>query len=169
MHVRDDPMRTGILALILWLGAMHSAAADDPRAGDRSPMTEEYLASLVRSMAPAAAGIEGALTFRFSGVEIRCISDTEHDRMRLIAVITPVSKLTGEQIGRILEANFHTALDARYATSQGNLYAAFLHPLSALTEVELRSAVSQVANLVRTFGATYSSGELVYRSGDTPI
>lgn len=63
---------------------------------------------------------------------------------------------------RVLEANFHSALDARYATSDGVLYAAFIHPLSPLTEAEVRSAVAQVASLVRSFGTTYSSGELVY-------
>lgn len=63
---------------------------------------------------------------------------------------------------RVLEANFHSALDARYATSDGVLYAAFIHPLSPLTEAEVRSAVAQVASLVRSFGTTYSSGELAY-------
>ncbi len=29
-------------------------------------------------------------------------------------------------------ANFHTALDARYAISDGVIYAAFIHPLSSL-------------------------------------
>ena len=32
----------------------------------------------------------------------------------------------------------------------------------SLSEQEIRSAVSQVANLARTFGTTYSSGQLVY-------
>ena len=90
--------------------------------------------------------------------------------MRLIATISPVSELTGEQVARILEANFHSALDARYATSRGYLYAAFIHPLSPLSDAELRSAVAQVANLARTFGTTYSSGELLYGapSGEPP-
>ena len=89
--------------------------------------------------------------------------------MRLIATIAPVADLTAEHIARILEANFHTALDARYATSNGYLYAAFIHPLSPLTEGELGSAVAQVSNLARTFGTTYSSGELVYGGSKPPI
>ena len=86
-----------------------------------------------------------------------------------VAEDTRESKLTPEQVSRILEANFHTALDARYATSKGYLYAAFIHPLSLLTEREIRSAVVQVANLARAFGTTYSSGGLVYGGGSPPI
>ena len=61
-----------------------------------------------------------------------------------------------------MAANFHTALDGRYATSEGVLYAAFIHPLSPLTEEELASALRQVAALARNFGTTYSSDALLY-------
>ena len=71
-------------------------------------------------------------------------------------------RLTAEQRSLMLIANFHSALDARYATGRGVVYAAFLHPLSALTEAELHSALRQVAALARNFGTSCSSGELLY-------
>ena len=86
--------------------------------------------------------------------------------MRIVTPIIAVEELTPEQVARILEANFHTALDARYATSQGILYAAFIHPLEPLQEAQLASAVRQVANLARTFGSEYTSGELRYGGGE---
>ena len=64
------------------------------------------------------------LEFTFQGTRLACVSDREHDRMRIIAPIRRQSELSADQIVRILEANFHTALDARYATSEGVLYAA---------------------------------------------
>ena len=131
-------------------------------------MTQERMEAILRSLAPGAEGVSGSLAFRIEGVQVECISDPVHDRMRLIAAITPVSKLSGEQVAHLMEANFHTALDARYATSGGYLYAAFIHPLGSLSEQEIRSAVSQVANLARTFGTTYSSGQLVY-GGANPL
>jgi hypothetical protein len=134
-------------------------------AAEKGPMTQQRMEAFLRELAPGAEGVPGSLGFRVEGVAIECISDVAHDRMRLIAAIAPVSKLTAEQVARVLEANFHSALDARYATSGGYLYAAFIHPLSPLTERELRSAALQVANLARSFGTTYSSGELVYGGG----
>ncbi len=91
-----------------------------------------------------------------------CISDTLFDRMRLIAPIIEEDQVTEKQKRAMLAANFHTALDARYATSNGVLYAAFIHPLSPLTEEELASAIRQVAALAKNFGTTYSSDELIY-------
>ena len=128
-------------------------------------MTQQRMEAYLRKLAPGAEGVPSSLAFQVEGVQIECISDVTHDRMRLISVIAPVSKLTGEQVARILDANFHSALDARYATSGGYLYAAFIHPLGPLTERELRSAVYQVASLARSFGTTYSSGELVFGGG----
>jgi hypothetical protein len=158
-----------VLALLLCFGGALGASAEDEQHPDNPPMTQTHMESLLRSLAPGAAGVSGALSFKFDGVQIECISDPEHNRMRLVAAIGPVSDLTAEHVARILEANFHTALDARYATSNGYLYAAFIHPLSPLTEGELRSAVSQVSNLAQAFGTTYSSGELVYGGNGPPI
>ena len=61
------------------------------------------------------------------------------------------------------EANFHTALDARYAFNKGILYAAYIHPLSTLTKAQLESALEQTATLAATFGKEYSSGSLIFK------
>lgn len=119
---------------------------------------------LIHRLAEDVRGQPGALQFHFAAVSIACISDTNYDRMRLIAAIGRADELTAKQTRSILDANFHSALDARYATSDGIVYAAFIHPLSALTEQELESALHQVANLAKTFGTTYTSGLLEYGS-----
>lgn len=157
-----------IALIVCLLCAPTSAALDGPEPGP-SRMTQARLVEVLRGLAPQVQGRANALSFEFSGVRIECISDAPNDRMRLVAVIAPVSKLTPEQIAHILEANFHSALDARYGTSDGYLFAAFIHPLSPLTEGEIHSAVTQVASLVRTFGTTYSSGALVFGGGAAPI
>ena len=162
-------MRPCLLWLIVCLGGALPAFSEEARQARNAAMTQESLESILRSIAPEAKGVPGALGFAVSGVQMECISDVKHDRMRLVAVITSVSNLTSEQVGRILEANFHTALDARYATSQGYLYAAFIHPLSPLTEQELRSAVAQISTLATNFGTTYSSGGLVFAGSEPTI
>ena len=158
-------MKLPLLALMLSFALPISAAAEEPPSKQPLRMTQQRMEAVLRALAPGAEGVPGSLAFKFEGVQIECISDVTHDRMRLIAAIAPLSKLSGEQLTSILEANFHSALDARYATSRGYLYAAFIHPLSPLTEGEIRSAVAQVSNLARTFGTTYSSGELVFGGG----
>ncbi len=72
--------------------------------------------------------------------------------MRVIAPVVSLSNLTAEQKDLMLEANFHSAPDARYATSEGVVYAAFIHPLSAPQESEVRSGTQQVAAAARGHG-----------------
>ena len=120
------------------------------------------LEALVNAIGDDVDGEDGAWQFDLEGVRMACLTDTHFDRIRVIAPIVDEAEMTEEQLHAVLEANFHTALDARYATSDGILYAAFLHPLTPLTEDELRSAIDQVVSLVQTFGTTYSGGTLVF-------
>jgi hypothetical protein len=152
---------TGLLVAALL--ALHCAADQAEQAESLAPaMTQEELSALVRLVDPAATGSASTLNFTYEGVQMGCISDMTHGRMRIVAPIVPVSALTAIHVASILEANYHSALDARYATSNGVLYAAFIHPLPPLTAPQLASAIRQVASLVQTFGSTYSSGELVF-------
>jgi len=104
----------------------------------------------------------GYLLFKFSQVSMAVISDAEHDRMRIIAPVVSYDELDEAAKDAVMEANFRSALDARYAVSNGVLYAAFIHPMVALSEQQLQAAIDQVANLVHTYGSSYSSGQLVY-------
>ena len=131
-------------------------------------MTQQRLHEIIHDLGSEVTGRGPVLEFTFQGTRLACVSDREHDRMRIIAPIRRQSELSADQIVRILEANFHTALDARYATSEGVLYAAYIHPLAPLTEAQVRSAFVQVSNLVRTFGTTYSSGVLQYGTSGSP-
>ncbi len=90
------------------------------------------------------------------------ISDVAHDRMRIISTITEYKDVTKEQLDAMMVSNFHTAIDARYGVSHGILYSAYIHPLSSLSEEQIKSAVTQVANLTLSFGSEYSSGLLRY-------
>jgi hypothetical protein len=145
--------------------SLHCASDSPSQVSPIQGMTQEALGNLIRSVDPAATGPPGAIEFSNERVRMACISDATHGRMRIVAPIRAVTDLSPTQVAAILEANFHSALDARYATSQGILYAAFIHPLGPLTPAQVQSAVTQVTNLVRTFGSSYSSGELVYNEG----
>ena len=113
-------------------------------------------------------GESGQWRFTYADVEMALLTNVTHDRMRIVAPIGPEAQLTEPQRKRMLEANFHSALDVRYATSNGLVYAAYIHPLSPLHREEIQSALRQVAELVKTFGTTYSRGELSFDSPSPP-
>jgi hypothetical protein len=127
---------------------------------DTSAMSQEQLESIVKEFADDARGGGGSLEFVYNNVPMAMLSNAEFDRMRIIAPIIPYQELTRPEIDAALAANFHRALDARYALSNGVLYSVYIHPLASMNEVQLRSAIFQVSNLALTFGEQFSSGVL---------
>ncbi len=125
-------------------------------------MNQSRLEQLIRAAGRVTQAEGTVLQFVFHEVVMAAVTDARHDRMRIVAPVIRVDEMTGDQIMAVLEANFHTALDARYATSDGILYAAYIHPLSPLTDDAVHIALRQVAMLVLTFGSRYSSGELAF-------
>ena len=75
--------------------------------------------------------------------------------------------LDSELLFRLLQANFDTALDARYSIARGVLWSLYLHPLGSLSDEQFLAAIGQVVNLASTFGTTYSSGALTFGGGDS--
>ena len=67
----------------------------------------------------------------------------------------------------MMQANFDTALDARYAVAQGRVWGIFIHPLGALERAEFLSGLAQTVNLARTYGTLYSGGAQVFGGGDS--
>ena len=146
--------RFSVLGLVLFMLGCASAPAP--------PMSQASLAEHIQKVACGAQVSRNVVQFEYAGVSIASVSDATHDRMRLITPIAKVDSLQPAQLEVLLVANFHTTLDARYALSEGVVYAAFLHPLSTLSRPQLESAIRQVSALSLNFGSTYSSGELIY-------
>ena len=149
-----------LLALVAGLLIVFAAPASQA-------LTVEEMGDVVQRLDPEAKGGDSHWIFKIEGVDLSLVYDEDRDRMRVVAVIAPVNALTPEQIVRCLQANFDTALDARYALANGALWSAFIHPLGSLDREELISGIGQTVNLVTSFGTTYSSGGLVYGGGDS--
>ena len=94
------------------------------------------------------------------------LTDTTADRMRLMMPIRkfdPTKNREDLQLALIaLHANFDRALDARYATQNGMLWSAFIHPLESLTAKDLKNGLDQVRALRKNTGTTYTSSELLF-------
>jgi hypothetical protein len=130
-------------------------------------MDQDRLERIFADQVDAIAGPSGALQTKVDGIPVYCISDPVHDRMRIVAPIARVTGLDPRLHEVLLRANFHSALDARYAISEDVVFAAFLHPISSLSPELLVSALEQVVTLVKNFGTTYSSSELVFPRPDS--
>lgn len=125
-------------------------------------MTNEKLQEIYTSVSDSINGGLGGWQFYMEKVPLMCITDTNHNRMRIISPITDANNLTDELIKAALVANFHTALDVKYAVSEGVLWSVFIHPLKELSEHQVKDAVSQVFYANRNFGSTFASTSLTF-------
>ncbi|MGI9425685.1 MAG: type III secretion system chaperone [Hyphomicrobiaceae bacterium] len=109
----------------------------------------------------------GTWQFTVSERVVVVITDSAHNRMRILSPIGAVDGLPVDLLKRLMQANFDTALDARYAVAKGVLWSTFIHPLSALHDRQFISGIGQTVNLVLTFGSTFSSGAMSFGGGDS--
>ena len=143
-------------------------AANAGEAPVSTPMTQERLHDLILEVGADVLISANVVRFSYDGANLLCISDAAADRMRIISPIVELSETDSEQLLLALAANFHSVLDARYALSDGVIYAAYIHPLGPLSDEEVISAIRQVARARNTFGDEYSSGELFFGGGSAP-
>ncbi|MEL7538374.1 MAG: type III secretion system chaperone [Pseudomonadota bacterium] len=130
-------------------------------------MTAERLGELVLAVDEKAELEGNSWYFRIEGLETSVVYDIEADRMRIIIPIVPTDDLEPDILMRMLQANYDSALDARYAVANGMVWGTFIHPLSTLSDEEFLVGLAQTANVVITFGGTYTSGMFLFGGGDS--
>ncbi len=130
-------------------------------------MNNERLESIIRKLDANAEGVPGFWRFTVAERELLVITDESANRMRIISGVAEVKNIDAERMIRMMQANFDSALDARYAVAKEVLWSVFLHPLATLAERDFVSGVAQVVNLAATYGSTYSSGALTFGGGDS--
>ncbi|AXT20168.1 hypothetical protein D7030_03370 [Flavobacteriaceae bacterium AU392] len=120
------------------------------------------LGEIIASVSDSIQGNIGRWQFVIKNTPFICVTDETNNRMRIISPIAESSSLDDEMKTNALVANFHSALDVKYAISDGILWSAYIHPLKELTEMQVKDAISQVFFANRTFGTTYSSTDLIF-------
>ncbi len=143
--------------------------APDDRTNDESktPMSAERLGELVLNVDQDARFSGSGWEFQVADLKVGLIYDVNADRMRIIIPIGPIDDLSEDELLRIMRANFDSALDARYAIAQGKLWGTFIHPLSELSDEEFLIALGETANIVLSYGISYSSGLFIFGGGDS--
>lgn len=133
---------------------------------DAHAMNNQRIDALLRELTAEVEGRPGFWYLEYGGHPVYVITDEAADRMRIIAQIAPADKLDRDVLFRMMQSNFDSALDARYAIARDVLWSAFIHPLSPLTDDQFRSGFAQAVTLADTYGTSYSSGGLQFRGGD---
>jgi len=129
-------------------------------------MNNEKLEKIIYTLSDTLVGDLGQWQFVINEVTMLCITDQNNNRMRIIAPIAETNTLTESDLKKCMEANFHSALDVKYAISDDLLWVAFVHPLSELTKSQAIDAIKQVYSAAVTYGTTYSSTHLVFPQHD---
>lgn len=156
-------LRIGFLALSSLCSTVFAQTIDNASA----PMTNQRLQELITKVDKNYEGKLGYWSFTVSGVGVQVITDESADRMRVIAPVIKTDTLEKDELYRLMQANFDSALDARYAVANGILWGTFIHPLSSLGDEQFLLGLGQTVNIVISYGSTYSSGALVFRGGDS--
>ena len=125
-------------------------------------MTPEELMGIIEQEADTVSVQGNTARFLFNDAMLICIYDESANRMRIISPIVEREKLGEEELLNALVANFHSALDVKYALSDEIIWSVFAHPLRELSEAQVVDAIQQVYAAAITFGESYSSTNLVF-------
>lgn len=157
------------LTLTLIIFGSSSMAQDEspPVTPIEPPMTLERLANIILTIDDEAQLRGSAIEFTVQDIPVIVVADSSADRMRAMVPIRSADSLETEELLRLMQANFDSALDARYAVAQGRLWGVFIHPLSPLEQDQFLSGLAQTINVARTYGQTYSGGAQVFGGGDS--
>lgn len=158
-------------ALIASAGAQELPQEGNPPGleGPGNPAIEAAarLRDAVARIDPDAEFFDNGANFSVLDTNVSLVYDINANRMRLVSAVTDIASLDEAELLRLMQANFDSALDARYAIAQGALWSTFIHELSSLTSDEFGSGLGQTVNLVQSYGTSYSSGALVFGGGDS--
>ena len=151
-----------ILALmtVIW-PAMLSAQDAEPH------MTLDRMGQIVEALDPQVAVSDAAFSFTIDDIPVLIVMDVRANRMRAMVPIRSAETMTAEELQRVMQANFDSALDARYAIAQGRLWGVYLHPFKELERDQLISGIAQTVNVAKTYGALYTSGAGQFGAGDS--
>ena len=131
-------------------------------------MTNERLNEIYTSLSYSIQGKSGAWQLYIKEIQIISITDSNHNRMRIMSPIMESAQLSDDLIKAALIANFHTALDVKYAITDGVLWSVFIHPLKELSENQVKDALSQVYYANINFGTTFASTSLSFPFNNQP-
>lgn len=130
-------------------------------------MTLERMGVIVQALDENARINPNGFEFVIDDVPVLIVADARANRMRAMVPIASAESMSPEELMRVMQANFDSALDARYAVARGRLWGVFIHPLKELERDQLISGIAQTVNVAQTYGGLYTSGAAQFGAGDS--
>ena len=153
------------LALLVLFTATSPVSAESD--ASTVSMTNERIGAILERLELETVGDDGQWRIILDGRSVMIITDAAHDRMRIMTHVTAAEALEPEHLTRVMQANFDSALDARYALARNTLWSVFIHPLASLSDHDFITGLGQVVNLANNFSSSFSSGLLMFGGGDS--
>jgi len=140
----------------------------DPKTSEEAcvDVTMSCLADILQRFDAELRGGDGRWQFSLAQRPVLVITDQDNGRIRVMTPVAQADGLNKDQLYRLMQANFGTALDSRYSIADDTVWSVYIHPLSPLSADQLVSAIAQTVTLADTYGSTFSSGALSYGGGD---
>jgi len=133
----------------------------------QAQMNNETMGKIITKEAPKVDGRLGNWQVLYGERIIYIVTDEKANRMRIFTPVIEEENLEEGQLKKMLEANFHSALDAKYSLYEGLVITVYTHPLKELQTDQFVDAMQQVVNLANTFGGSYSSTSVIFNPGGT--
>jgi len=153
------PARTVLVALLLALGLAGPGTAQVGGGGAQDATDLDDLRAFLEEAAGEVEGQAGQWTAEIGGTQVLLVADPEYGRMRLMSPVDLASETDGSLLRRLMEANFSSSMDARYAIWQDRVWALYTHSLPDLERRRFHDALGQVVNLARTYGGSFSAAD----------
>ena len=128
-------------------------------------MNNETMGKILEKEAIEVEGRLGSWQLVYGQRLLFIITDENANRMRIFTPIVEEEKLEEGQLKKMLEANFHSALDAKYSLYEKLVISVYTHPLKELQSDQFVDAMQQVVTLADTFGSSYSSTGVIFNPG----
>ncbi len=130
-------------------------------------MTIGRMAEIVFALDPEARVAGAGFEFTIDDIPVLIVTDVRANRMRAMVPIRSAEGMSPDELMRVMQANFDSALDARYAIANGRLWGVFIHPFVELEKDQLISGLAQTVNVAKTYGTLYTGGAVQFGSGDS--
>lgn len=153
--------------LLPLLASAQDNETPSPAPVPEAPMTVDRLNDILVALDDSARINGRVWQLTIAGTPVLVIADPDNDRMRALSPVADLEDVQIDTLQRMMQANFDTALDARYAIAKDMVWSTYIHPLSPLEKDQLISGLGQVVNLVQTYGTLYTGGAMQFGGGDS--
>lgn len=170
---RTTPWRlpvTAVAALVLALSLSGFAEGQSAPSDDTPVVVDmdlDRMETILKALDPETERAGSAFRLTVEDVPLLVVTDPGADRMRAMVPIRSAEGLSDADLTRMMQANFDSALDARYGIAEGRVWAVFIHPLSSLRRDQLISGIGQTVNVALTYGGAFTSGVTQFGRGDS--